>query len=127
MDQLAQALAELPFDQFVLRARREQSLDLRIEELSLLSPEVRLSARGVATHAAARSFLEQPLNLTCQLAVRGRVEQILLRLRALDGTKDELGFSRVKDAGVIGGTVGRPRPDALFLRLAEAKLGDLLK
>jgi hypothetical protein len=126
VDQLAQALAELPFDQLVVRARREESLDLRVEELSLLSPEVRLSARGTVTHVAGRPLLEQPLALTYQLAARGRIEQTLARLRALDGTKDDLGYARARDVGTITGTVGRPQPNQFFLRLAEAKLGEFL-
>lgn len=126
VDQLAQALAELPFDQLVVRARREESLDLRIEELSLLSPEVRLNARGSVTHVAGRPLLDQPLALTYQLAARGRIEQTLGRLRALDGTKDDLGYARARDVGSITGTVGRPQPNQFFLRLAEAKLGEFL-
>ncbi len=126
VDQLAQALAELPFDQLVVRARRDETLDLKVEELSLLSPEVRLHARGTVTHAADRPLLEQPLALTYQLAARGRIEQTLARLRALDGTKDDLGYSRVRDVGTITGTVGRPQPNQFFLRLAEAKLGEFL-
>jgi hypothetical protein len=126
VDQLAQALAELPFDQLVVRARREASLDLRVEELSLLSPEVRLNARGAVTWVAGRPLLEQPLALTYQLAARGRIEQTLARLRALDGTKDDLGYARARDVGTITGTVGRPQPNQFFLRLAEAKLGEFL-
>jgi hypothetical protein len=124
VDQLAQALAELTFDQFVIRANRDERLNFRIEEISLLSPEVRLNARGTVTHVEGKPLLEQPLALNYQLAARGKVEQMLGRLRALDGTKDELGYAKAKDLGQITGTLSRPVPNELFLRLAESRLGD---
>lgn len=126
IDQLAQALAELPFHQFGIRAQRDDALNFRIEELSLMSPEVRLSARGTLTHVEGKPLLEQPLSLNYQLATRGRVEQTFARLKALDGSKDDLGYSRVKDLGTITGTPSRPVPNDLFVRLAESKLGDFL-
>lgn len=126
VDQLAQALAELPFDQFVVRAQRDEQLNFRIEELSLLSPDVRLSAKGAVTHVEGKPLLEQPLTLNYQLAARGKVEQTLGRLRALDGTKDELGYAKTKDLGTITGTLARPQPNEFYLRLLESKLGDFL-
>jgi hypothetical protein len=126
VDQLAQALAELPFDQFVIRANRDERLNFRIEEISLLSPEVRFHARGTVSHVEGKSVLEQPLQLAFQLAARGKVEQTLGRLRALDGTKDELGYAKAKDLGAITGTLSRPTPNELFQRLLESKVGDFL-
>ncbi|MBP6865035.1 MAG: hypothetical protein KBC32_07150 [Candidatus Didemnitutus sp.] len=126
VDQLAQALAELPFDQMVIRLNRDDDLNFRLEELSLLTPEVRLHGRGSIAYVAGKPLLEQPLSVTCSLAARGKIEQQLARLRVLDGTKDELGYARVRDAGSIGGTLARPDARAFFLRLADSKLGDLL-
>jgi hypothetical protein len=124
VDQLAQALAELTFDQFVIRAERDERLNFRVDEISLVSPEVRLNARGSVSYVEGKRLLEQPLTLNYQLAARGKVEQMLGRLRALDGTKDELGYSKARNLGQITGTLARPVPNELFLRLAESKLGD---
>lgn len=126
VDQLAQALAELPFDQMVIRLNRDDDLNFRLEELSLLTPEVRLHGRGSIAYVAGKTLLEQPLSVTCSLAARGKIEQQLARLRVLDGTKDELGYARMRDAGSIGGTLARPDARAFFLKLADSKLGDLL-
>ncbi len=126
VDQLAQALGELSFDQLLIRVNRDESLNFKVEELSLLSPEVRLSAQGALTHVAGKSLLDLPLTLTYQLGARGKVESTLARLRALDGTKDELGYARMKDTATIRGTLGRPNPSALFVKLAESRLADFL-
>lgn len=124
VDQLAQALAELPFDQLLIRLNRDDRLNIQLQEFNLLSPEVRLTGRGTVTHVEDRPILQQPLNVTYTLAARGKVEQTLGRLQVLDGTKDELGYARMKDPGTIGGTLSRPDPTALFVKLAEAKLGE---
>lgn len=126
IDQLAQTLAELPFDQFVIRARRDEKLDFQIEELSLLAPEVRLTARGGVTHVEGRPLMEQPLNLSYQLAARGKLEQTLGRLKALDGSKDDLGYAKTKDLGTISGTLAKPQTFLYgeILKLTESKLGE---
>lgn len=126
VDQLALALAELPFDQFVVRVNRDDALNLKVDEFTLLSPEIRLIGRGAVTYVAGKPLLEQPLSLSYQLAARGKVEQLLGKMRMLDGTKDDLGYARMKDAGTIGGTLGRPDPSALFVKLAQSKLVDFL-
>jgi hypothetical protein len=127
VDQLAQALGEIGYDQFVVRATRDAQLHVKVDEVTLLAPEIHFTARGGLTHVEGRPLLEQPMRLAFQLAARGKVEQTLGKLRALDGTKDDLGYARAKDLGAIGGTPLRPQPDELFQKLAESKLFDLFK
>lgn len=126
VDQLAQALAELPFDQLVVQLNRDERLNVQLEQFALLSPEVRLTGRGTITHVEGRPILQQPLSLTFALAARGKLEQQLARLRALDGTKDDLGYAKMRESGTLGGTLSRPDPSAFFLKLAESKLGEFL-
>lgn len=126
VDQLAQALAEIPFDQLVVRVNRDDALNLRVEEFTLLAPEVRLLGKGTVTHVAGKPLLEQPLAVNYTLAARGKTEQLLGKMRVLDGTKDDLGYSKMKDVGTIGGTLSRPDPSQLFIKLAQSKLADFL-
>lgn len=126
VDQAAQLFAELPYDQLVVRLSRAENLNLLVEEFALLSPEVRLTGRGTIAHVEGKPIPQQPLNLTLQLAGRGRIEQQLGRLRVLDGTKDELGYAKMRDTFPLGGTLLRPDPTPFFLKLVESKAGDLL-
>src|SRR5690606_38971970 len=96
------------------------------EEFSLLSPEVRLSGRGSLTFVEGTPLLEQPLNVTYTLAARGKIEQQLSKLRVLDGAKDDLGYSKLRDLGTIGGTLARPDATQFFIKLAESKVTELL-
>lgn len=125
VDQVAQALGEIPFDQLVVRAVRDDELNLRVEEFTLLAPEIRLIGRGSVAHVAGKRLLDSPLTLEYQLSARGKTEQALGKLKALDGTKDDLGYSKMKNPGTITGTLGRPEPGDLYAKLAS-KLLDFL-
>lgn len=124
VDQIATAVGEIQFDQLSIRATRDDALNLRLDEFALLSPEIRLIGKGSVTYVAGKPLLEQPLSVNYTLAARGKVEQLLGKVRALDGTKDDLGYSKMKDAGTIGGTLSRPDPSQLFIKLAQSKLAD---
>jgi len=126
VDQLATALGEFKYDQLTVRLARDQSLDVDIEELRLLAPELRLAGKGVVTHDPAKGLLERPLRFSTTLAVRGPVEEILGRLRALDTVKDDLGYTRMRDSIFVGGTLVRPDPTQFFARLAASRLTDFL-
>lgn len=126
VDQLATALGEFKYDQLFVRLARDQSLDIDIEELRLLAPELRLAGKGVVTHDPAKGILERPLRFSTTLAARGPVEEILGKLRVLDVTKDDLGYSRMRDSIFVGGTLARPDPTQFFARLAASRLPDFL-
>ncbi|MDI1249554.1 MAG: AsmA-like C-terminal region-containing protein [Lacunisphaera sp.] len=126
VDQLAQSLGELNYDQLNVRLVRAESLNLALEDFSLVSPEIRLLGKGTVTFVADKPLLEQPLNVSLSLAGRGKLEQLLGKLRLTDGSRDELGYAKTGQPVVIGGTLARPDPTAYFTRLATAKLGELL-
>lgn len=126
VDQLAQALGELPFDQLVVRATRDEALNFAVEELSLISPELRLHGQGALGYDPATPLAGRPLRLAYQLAARGQLEELFGKLKLLDGTRDELGYARTRDAGEVGGTLARPDPLQYFRRLIESKLTEPL-
>ena len=126
VDQLAQSIGELPYDQLSVRLARDESLNVTMEDISLVSPDVRLIGRGTVTHVADKPLLEQPLNASLTIAGRGKLEELLGKLRLLNGAKDDLGYARTKETVTLGGTLLRPDPTAFFTRIATAKLGDML-
>ena len=126
VDQLAQSLGEFNYDQLNVRLVRDESLNLSMEDISLISPEIRLLGKGSVTYVPGKPFLEQPMNVALSLAARGKIEQLLAKLRLLDGTRDEVGYARAKETVTIGGSLAKPDPSAFFTRIATAKAGDLL-
>jgi len=126
VDQLAQTLAEFSYDLLSVHLTRDEMLDMTLEDISLVSPEIRLTGRGDVSYVAGKSLLEQPLNASLTFAARGKTEQLLEKLNALDGTKDELGYARTKAPVTLAGTLARPDPTAFFTRVATSKLSELL-
>lgn len=126
VDQLAQSIGELPYDQLSVKLARDESLNVTMEDISLVSPEIRLIGRGTVTHVAGKPLLEQPLSASLTIAGRGKLEELFGRLRLLNGAKDDLGYARTKETVTLGGTLLRPDPTAFFTRIATAKLGDML-
>ena len=127
VDQLAQSVGEFNYDQLSLRLVRDDSLNLTLEDISLISPEIRLLGKGAVTYVAGKPLLDQPMTVALSLAARGKTEQLLGKLRLVDGTRDEVGYARTREVVTIGGSLAKPDPTAFFTRIATAKLGDLLE
>jgi hypothetical protein len=126
VDQLAQSLGEFNYDLLSVHLTRDDLLNMSLTDISLVSPEIRLTGRGEVEYVAGQTLLEQPLNASLTFAARGKVEQLLGKLRMLDGTKDELGYARTKETVTLAGTLAKPDPTGFFTRIAQAKLSDLL-
>jgi hypothetical protein len=126
VDQLAQGLGEIHYDLLSVHLSRDELLNMNLQDVSLVSPEIRLVGRGDVTYVAGKSLLDQPLNATLNFSARGKIEQLLDKLSALDGTKDELGYVRAKAPVVLEGTLARPDPTAFFTKLGTSKLSEFL-
>lgn len=126
VDQLAQSIGELNYDQLSVKLVRDALLNVSLDDISLVSPEIRLIGKGKVTYAADKPLLEQPLSATLAIAGRGKVEETLGKLRLLSGTRDELDYAKTKETVTLGGTLVRPDPTAFFTRIATAKLSDML-
>jgi hypothetical protein len=126
IDQLAQSLGEFNYDQLNVRLVRDESLDLKMDDIGLISPEIRLLGKGTVTYIAGKPLLEQPMNVSLSLAARGKIEQLLSKLRLLDGSRDEVGYARTKETVTIGGSLAKPDPTAFFTRIVTGRAADLL-
>ena len=126
IDQLAASLGELPYDQFSLRLRREESLDVILENVSLVAPDVHLTGHGKVSYTETKPLLEQPLSVELAMGGRGKIEQNLGKIGLLDGTRDDLDYAKMKAPVTVGGTLARPDPGPFFSRLAKSKFSDFL-
>jgi hypothetical protein len=126
VDQLATELGEIKYDQLSVKLTRDAALNLRLEDISLVSQEVRLIGQGMVTYEENKPLLDSPLTASLSLASRGKVEELLGKLSWTTGSKDELGFTKTKETLTLTGTLSRPNPMSLFTRLGAAKLMDFL-
>ena len=126
LDQLAQSIGEFKYDQLSVRLVRDETLNVTLEDVSLISPEIRLLGKGAIVYVPGKSMLDQPLTVALSFAGRGKIEQLLGKLRLLDGTRDEVGYARTREVITLAGSLARPDPTAFFTKIATAKFSDLL-
>lgn len=124
--QLAQSLGELNYDQFSVKVVRDDTLNVALEEFSLVSTEIRLLGKGTLTHVEGKALLDYPLALTLHVSTREKFEQLFGKLRLNDTAKDELGFTKVREALLVGGTLNKPDATPFFTKIANAKLSEAL-
>jgi hypothetical protein len=128
--ELANQLAEFHFDQMNVRMWRDQSLNTRLADFSLVSPILRLQGQGegLITYEAGKSVLKQPLQLPVYMGVMGPVETMISKskLRVLSDERDELGYLKLREPFTVGGTLARPNAGQLYSQIRRSLIDSLL-
>lgn len=119
---IAKSLAEIPYDQLSLTATRDESLNLRVRDFTLISPEVRIGGSGNIRYAAGVPLLAQPLQAQLSLGTRGRLGDLMKRAGLLEPQLDNLGYSAFAVPLKLGGTLGRPDTAAIRDALLNSAL-----
>lgn len=116
--QLIEEMREFRFERFEVSLQRSADMDLQFRAIDLRSAQKRLSGAGKARHLAGRTIDEYPLELEMWLAGKDDFAALLEQGRLLDGTKDELGYSRLRQPFAVSGTVGAPNWKKMLALLA---------
>lgn len=93
---------------------RTDKLDLELKDFRLRTPDISLTGQGAVTYQAGLAWLEQPLNLKLTMAGRGKTEQILGKLKLLDGQRDALGYATLRDSLTVTGSLAKPDASAFL-------------
>ena len=125
----AQALSEftgmlsaIAYDQLNVVVTRDASLNTVLKDFTLISPEMRLSGGGRATHQPEKNILEDALAMEFRLRARGRTADLMKYLGVLDGKPDDLGYAAFTLPLKVGGTLGKPEAGELSRTLASLAL-----
>lgn len=100
-------VAEIGCDQIAFTAVRGPGSAVRLEDISILAPDERLTGTGEIGSLPGRSLALQPLQLELRLAARGRVADLLAAAGLLSPGKDEQGFRRLAQPIRLGGTLAQ--------------------
>jgi hypothetical protein len=98
-------ISEVRYDQMGVSVERGSDLDLRISELTLIAPNVRLTGKGRITHAEGVPIRDQALSLDLDLGVRGRLEQAMDIVGLLGEGQDELGYTHLYQTVHLSGSL----------------------
>ncbi len=124
---IAVALKEIHYDQLSVAATRDESLNINVDELNLISPEIRLGGTGRVSYKAGTPLVAQPLELTLQLGARGKTADLMKRSGLLATTQDSLGYAASSFPIHIAGTLESPDTSDLRNSLLKAAGGSLLE
>jgi len=101
----AKALSEIHYDQMSVSAERGDDLDFHVTEITVISPEERLTGTGRITFAEGVPVGDQALSLDLELGVRGRIVKFMDAVGLLGDTQDDLGYTRLYQTIHLGGTL----------------------
>ncbi len=124
--EIVKMLSEISFDQLNLKAERDATLNLVLQDFTLISPNVRLGGAGVVTYVPGKPLLQQALDMQVSLGARGRLGELFGQLKMLKPEKDPLGYSTLTTPIKIGGTLASTDTSDLrtkLLNLALEKTG----
>lgn len=122
VSELANSWKAIAYDQLSFSLTRDRSLNAELKDFTLISPEIRLSGRGLATHKPGAALLDDEIAMAFTLRARGRNAELLKYLGLLDPHSDDLGYATCTLPLKIGGTLGRPDTSELNNRLANLAL-----
>jgi hypothetical protein len=106
--QLMDELREFRFEQFDVSLLRTEDMSLQIRALDIRSTDKRFTGTGLARHVTGKTVLDYPLRLELRLAGKADFAALLEKVNLLDGSKDELGYLRMRDPFVVSGTMVKP-------------------
>jgi len=121
VNDIASALAEIPFDQLSLQLARDAQMNIRLQDFSMIAPDVRLSGEG-EIRGTEGSSVSRPMELSMRMATRGRLAELFGRAKLLNGQKDNLGYAELSSPLSIKGSLRQPDAHSLVALLMESAL-----
>jgi hypothetical protein len=118
--EFSQLLNAIKYDQLNVAVVRDADLTMRLQEFTLIAPEMRLTGGGQLQHQDDLDFMHQPLTLALEMKARGRTAEVLRYLNLLATEKDDLGYAACTLPLRVTGTL--LKPDTTELKNALVKV-----
>ncbi|MBX3750301.1 MAG: hypothetical protein KF897_09450 [Opitutaceae bacterium] len=131
VSEISRLLAAIPYDQLSVKVTRDDPQTARLEDFTLISPELRLTGDGRSAVEPGASILDGALAMEFKLRARGRAAHLLKYLGTLEGEPDVLGYTGCNLPLRIGGTLRAPDTSEInrtltALAVEKSGAGDLL-
>jgi hypothetical protein len=127
--EIAEYCSNIPFDQLSVIVVRDDKLDIKLQDFSLISPMIRMQGSGEIRSVKGKAIPDQPLRFQLQMAARGKMAENLNKAKLLQTTKDELGYTPLVSPIMLGGTLANPDTSeftGLLKKVAVSKAKDAL-
>lgn len=116
-NELAKILSTISYDQLGMVVSRDEQRNIKVRELTLISPEIRISGSGHARQRPGQSFLNDVVDLDLHLRARGRPAELMKYLGVLDPKPDDLGYAACTMPVKVEGSLMKPDTTQLSNRL----------
>jgi hypothetical protein len=127
--EIASYFSNMPFDQLAVDVVRDATRDIRLEDFTLLSPQIRMNGTGTIRFMEGVPISKQPLDLRLKLAARDRMAEHFGKAKLLAEGRDDLGYLPFADPLRVGGTLEEPDTSEfknLLKKVAMMKAGDAI-
>jgi hypothetical protein len=108
VSEVSRMLAAISYDQLNVALTRDAGLNTVLKDFTLISPEMRLTGGGQATHKEGTPLLDEALAMEFKLRARGHTGDLLKYLGKLEAQTDELGYAACTLPLKVAGTLGKP-------------------
>jgi hypothetical protein len=115
-------VSEISFDQLTVTAVRHPDGSLRLTELAMISPDVRLTGTGAIGGGPGEPFASRPVSVDFRLGLHGGIAKLAQQGGLLSSRKDDLGYTELAQVLPFGGTVTHPESAAWHDFLVKAAL-----
>lgn len=102
VSRLVNYIAVINYDSIDFHATRDRSLDLKIERFNILSPTIRIGAKGTIRHEDGKDIFDSPLDAVGHLNMTGKGAAILYSIDLLQDEQDKYGYWKGPEFRVSG-------------------------
>ncbi|MFT4560342.1 MAG: hypothetical protein ACI9BW_000076 [Gammaproteobacteria bacterium] len=116
VSRLVNYIAEIDYDSVDIRIKRDTSLDLVIERVEMLSPDIRIAATGTIEHADGKDIVDSPMDLEASLNMTGKGAAILYSLNLLRDEQDKFDYWKGPEIKITGSAAA---PESNFAEIIQ--------
>lgn len=102
VSRLVNYIAVIDYDVIDIHITRDTSLDLVIKRFNMLSPNIRMSAKGTIAHAYGKDIIDSPLDVVAHLNMTGKGAAILYSIDLLEDEQDKFGYWKGPEFRISG-------------------------
>lgn len=124
VSRLVNYIAVIDYDVIDIHITRDTSLDLVIKRFNMLSPNIRMSAKGAIAHEYGKDIIDSPLDVVAHLNMTGKGAAILYSIDLLGDEQDKYGYFKGPEFRLSGSVA---KTESNFAEIIERASDGALK
>ena len=101
------AVSEIAYDDASLTAVRAADGSVKLADIAVAAPDLRLTGSGEIGNVAGRALRDQPVTVDLEFWAKGRLAKLLAAAGLLSDRQDDKGYTALKDPIQLRGTLAK--------------------